>query len=271
MPELPEVETTRSGISPHIHNKVVGQVVIRQENLRWPVSPNLVNALTGEKILSVERRAKYLLLKTGTGTVIIHLGMSGSLRIAHRESRIGKHDHVDIVFDDQTILRFTDPRKFGCMLWEEGNISEHPLLVKLGPEPLSDDFTSEYLHSASRRRKSAIKTFIMDGQVVVGVGNIYANEALFEAGIHPKREAGRVSIARYEKLTVSIKKILLRAIEAGGTTLRDFTSSDGQPGYFKQSLCVYGRGSEACRLCGTPLKEIRLGQRSTVYCSKCQR
>ena len=271
MPELPEVETTRNGISPHIHNKVVEQVVVRQANLRWPVSPNLVSALPGEKILSVDRRGKYLLLKTGTGTVILHLGMSGSLRISHRESPVGKHDHVDIVFDNQTILRFTDPRKFGCVLWEEGNISEHPLLANLGPEPLSDEFTSEYLHSASRRRKSSIKTFIMDGQVVVGVGNIYANEALFQAGIHPKREAGRVSVARFEKLTVSIKKILLQAIKAGGTTLRDFTGGDGQPGYFKQSLYVYGRGGEACRLCGTSLKEIRLGQRSTVYCSKCQR
>jgi formamidopyrimidine-DNA glycosylase len=271
MPELPEVETTRNGISPYIHNKVVTGVIVRQTNLRWPVSPDLVTSLLGQKIEEVDRRGKYLLLKTQAGTVIIHLGMSGSLRILQPNNNVGKHDHVDIVFEDQITLRFTDPRRFGCVLWNEGNINKHPLLAKLGPEPMSDDLTPAYLHTKSRLRKSSIKVFIMDSHIVVGVGNIYANEALYEAGIHPKRAAGRISLARYKKLTDSIKKILRQAIDAGGTTLRDFTGSDGQPGYFKQSLRVYGRGGEACDFCETPLTEIRLGQRSTVYCTQCQR
>ena len=270
MPELPEVETTRRGIQAHVKGNTVLDVIIRQPKLRWPVSTELMTLLPGQRIRTVSRRGKYLLLESGAGYVLIHLGMSGSLRIAKSEEELKKHDHVDIVFNNGVILRYHDPRRFGCVLWAGREPTKHVLLEKLGPEPLTEDFNAELLFALSRKRSAAIKTFIMDSHNVVGVGNIYANEALFAAGIRPKRQAGKVSKSAYIKLVAAIKTILAEAIEQGGTTLRDFVGGDGKPGYFKQSLSVYGRGDEACVKCQTLLKEIRLGQRSTVYCPSCQ-
>ena len=270
MPELPEVETTRSGIEPHIAQQTVTSVLVRQAKLRWPIPAALAIDLPGQIVQQVRRRGKYLLLKTEIGTLIIHLGMSGSLRILNDNSPPKKHDHVDIQFSSGAILRYTDPRRFGCLLWERGDIWAHPLLAKLGPEPLTAEFETKYLFKLSRRRKAPVKLFIMDSHAVVGVGNIYANEALFMAGINPNRMAGSISKKRYAALVAAIKTVLANAIEVGGTTLRDFTGSSGNPGYFKQSLRVYGRGEMPCNLCGTTLKEIRLGQRTTVFCPKCQ-
>ncbi len=271
MPELPEVETTRLGILPHIQNQKVTAVVIRQPKLRWPVAPELSEALVGQRIISVQRRGKYLLLATNTGTLLIHLGMSGSLKIVAQKQAPGKHDHVDILMQGSTMLRYTDPRRFGCMLWQHGDVLAHTLLRHLGPEPLGDDFDGAVLFQKSRLRKTPVKSFIMDSHIVVGVGNIYANEALFLAGINPKIAAGKIARQRYQKLAHCIRVILQQAIKLGGTTLKDFTGSDGKPGYFKQELRVYGRGGRPCTSCGQALKEIRLGQRSTVYCSRCQR
>ncbi len=271
MPELPEVETTRRGIEPHIEKERVREIVLRRKNLRWPISPALSDELPGEVIQTVGRRGKYLLLATRKGTIIIHLGMSGSLRIVDKNRIAQKHDHVDIVFANHKILRYTDPRRFGCILWNTGPIDSHPLLAALGPEPLSEDFYTDYIFKRSRTRSAPIKTFIMDSRTVVGVGNIYANESLFLAGINPKRAAGKVSKPRYEKLVRCIREVLQKAIDVGGTTLKDFTNSDGEPGYFTQSLQVYGRRGEPCYVCLSALKEIRQGQRSTVYCPRCQR
>lgn len=271
MPELPEVETTRRGIAPHVEGKRIAEVSVRQASLRWPVPAALAEQLPGQLITSVSRRAKYLLFHTGRGCMLVHLGMSGSLRVVDKAEPVRKHDHVDIVVSGGKVLRFHDPRRFGCMLWIQEPVAEHPLLADLGPEPLADAFTARYLFDASRRRKVPIKSFIMDGHVVVGVGNIYANEALFAAGIAPDREAGSVSLARYVLLVAEIRGVLARAIDVGGTTLRDFIGGDGKPGYFKQSLNVYGRGGEACTNCQKSLLEFRLGQRTTVYCPRCQR
>lgn len=271
MPELPEVETTRRGIEPHIQGIVVNEVIVRQPKLRWPVPKALQEKLPGDRFEKVGRRGKYLLLESQSGTVLIHLGMSGSLRIIKTPTAIKKHDHVDFVLSSGDILRYTDPRRFGCILWEEADLALHPLLAKLGPEPLTDQFDAGYLYAASRKRKAPIKTFIMDSNVVVGVGNIYANEALFMAGISPKRAAGSVSKTRYQDLVIAIKTVLAKAIQVGGTTLRDFTGGNGDPGYFKQSLQVYGRGGLPCENCERPLTEIRLGQRTTVYCKNCQK
>ena len=276
MPELPEVETTRRGIEPHICMATVKKVVVRQSRLRWPVPANLPALMKGGVIQSVERRAKYLLLAIGSGsrlkgTVILHLGMSGSLRIIDAKEPAIIHDHVDIVLDSGQALRFTDPRRFGCLLWQGAKDELHPLLASLGPEPLSEQFNGELLFQRSRRRKALVKTFIMDGKNVVGVGNIYANEALFAAGIRPDREAGKISRQRYLVLAQEIKRVLAQAVEQGGTTLRDFVGGDGKPGYFKQALQVYGRGGEPCRRCKGVLTEVRLGQRSTVFCRRCQR
>jgi formamidopyrimidine-DNA glycosylase len=270
LPELPEVETTRCGVSPHIKNNRVTEVIVRQKKLRWEVSPSLSKNLVGNIISDVSRRGKYLLFESMNGTMLIHLGMSGSLRIIEATEPAGKHDHVDLILENGNALRYTDPRRFGCVLWQKKEEGIHPLLLNLGPEPLSEEFDCPYLYRKSRGRAGLIKSFIMDSKIVVGVGNIYANEALFLAGISPKRAAGNISKARYENLVLSIRKVLERAIEAGGTTLRDFTNSSGEPGYFKQSLNVYGRGGGECRICKTPLKEIRISQRSTVYCPSCQ-
>lgn len=270
MPELPEVETTRRGIAPQLVGQRVSRVLVREPRLRWPIPEDLDVRLSGQRIEAVERRAKYLLIKAEVGTLIAHLGMSGSLRLVPADLAVGKHEHVDIVLDSGMALRYTDPRRFGALLWSDDPLS-HVLLASLGPEPLSDAFDGERLYRMSRGRSMAIKPFIMDNAVVVGVGNIYASEALFAAGIDPRRAAGAVSRARYLKLAVEIKRILAYAIERGGTTLRDFVGGDGKPGYFQQELFVYGRGGDFCKACGSTLREIRLGQRASVYCGRCQR
>ena len=250
----------------------MSDVIIRNARLRWPVPEHLRQKLSGQIIRTVERRAKYLLIKTDGGTLLIHLGMSGSLRILESEQVPQKHDHADFVFSNGVLLRYTDPRRFGAILWlEEENVLDHDLLRKLGPEPLSDDFTDDCLYLKSRGKSQPVKTFIMDNHVVVGVGNIYANEALFKAGIRPDRPCGKISKARYERLTQCIRETLALAIEQGGTTLKDFVGGDGKPGYFKQELAVYGRKDKPCIYCLNPIVEIRLGNRSTCYCKKCQR
>ena len=269
MPELPEVETTCRGIAPHIMQRTVRKVIVRESRLRWPVPRRLNHLLSGARFLSVGRRAKYLLLETERGTLMVHLGMSGSLRIMPADTPPLYHDHIDIVLDNEYCLRYHDPRRFGSFHWLQS--PQHPLLDHLGPEPLSGSFSGAYLYERSRRRRIPVKQFIMDGKVVVGVGNIYANEALFMAGIHPARAAGRVAKARYDILVGTIKQVLADAIEQGGTTLRDFVGGDGSPGYFAQQLRVYGREGQPCRVCGTVLKEIRQGGRSTILCPRCQR
>ncbi|MBY6096271.1 bifunctional DNA-formamidopyrimidine glycosylase/DNA-(apurinic or apyrimidinic site) lyase [Ferrimonas balearica] len=270
MPELPEVEVTRQGIAPHLEGRVVEQVIVRNPRLRWPVDP-LIQQLVGQTILSVTRRAKYLLVDTEAGVLILHLGMSGSLRVLDPAPEPGKHDHLDLVLDSGAVLRLNDPRRFGAAIWWQLPLDAQPLLNKLGPEPLTAAFNAEQLAIALKGKTSAIKTALMDNHVVVGVGNIYANEALFAAGIHPKRAAGNLSKARLAKLVEEVKAVLARAIQQGGTTLKDFTQADGKPGYFVQQLNVYGRGGQACVQCGAQLKEIKLGQRATVYCGHCQR
>jgi len=270
MPELPEVETTCRGIAPHINNQSVERVIIRQDRLRWPVSTEIGQLLPGQKILNVYRRAKYLLIETGNGTLIIHLGMSGSLRVVDPKQIPEKHDHIDIVFNNNICLRYKDPRRFGAFLWSKQAINQHKLFKKLGPEPLSDIFNFEYIYPKTRLKKSPIKSFIMDGHIVVGVGNIYASEALFLAKIHPKRAANNISKKRIENLVNAIKTILQDAIQQGGTTLKDFTNSEGKPGYFQQTLTVYGRTNKPCPICSTAIKVITIGQRSTFYCPKCQ-
>lgn len=270
MPELPEVETTRRGIEPHLIGQRVSRVIVRERRLRWPIPDDLDVRLSGQRIEAVERRAKYLLIKAEVGTLIAHLGMSGSLRLVPADSPVGKHEHVDILLESGMALRYTDPRRFGALLWSDAPLS-HVLLASLGPEPLGDAFDGDRLFQMSRGRSMAVKPFIMDNAVVVGVGNIYASEALFAAGIDPRRAAGTVSRARYLKLAVEIKRILAYAIERGGTTLRDFVGGDGKPGYFQQELFVYGRGGDLCKSCGSTLREIRLGQRASVFCRRCQR
>ncbi len=270
MPELPEVETSRRGIEPHIKGKPVSDVIVRHHQLRWPVPRGLKAKLTGHTIRAVSRRAKYLLLAFDHGTLILHLGMSGSLRIIDGTLPADKHDHVDILFANGKALRLTDPRRFGAVLWTRNDPLRHELIAHLGPEPLSDDLDGEYLYQRSRGRKSTVKQFIMDGKIVVGVGNIYASESLFLAGIHPKRIAGKISHERYDKLADAIKQVLAAAIEQGGTTLRDFVGGDGKPGYFAQKLNAYGREGEPCPQCGTPIKQLVIGQRSTFFCPKCQ-
>ena len=271
MPELPEVETTLRGIEPFVLKQKIVAVTIRHYGLRWPIQPDIATVLTGQTVKTALRRGKYLLLGTENGTLIIHLGMSGSIRILTTETTPKKHDHVDVTFANGATLRFTDPRRFGAFLWTSASIETHALLKHLGPEPLSDNFTGEYLWKHARKRKVPIKSFIMDSKVVVGVGNIYANEALFDVGITPKKAAGKITLPHYVALASAIKKILQAAIKQGGTTLKDFVSSDGTKGYFKVHLQVYGRGGEPCVVCKTTLKEIRLGQRSTVYCPRCQK
>jgi formamidopyrimidine-DNA glycosylase len=271
MPELPEVETTRRGIAPLLCGLRVTSVDVREPRLRWPVPPALARELPGQLICGVTRRAKFLLLESPVGHLILHLGMSGSLRIVSRELPPEKHDHLDVIMGDGRCLRFRDPRRFGAALWTRDDPLEHPLLKNLGPEPLEDGFNAVWLHRLSQRRRVAIKSFLMNGQVVAGVGNIYASEALFLAGIHPGRPAGRISLNRYQRLVGAVRDVLAAAIAAGGTTLRDFVDSNGSPGYFSQSLRVYGRQGEACDQCGSRVRSRIIGQRSTFYCPRCQR
>lgn len=271
MPELPEVETTCRGIRPHITGKTIAKVIIRQKQLRWPVTESLPEILPGLIIKNVSRRAKYLLLKSNSAnTVIIHLGMSGSLSIVNSERVPGKHDHVDFVFTDATVLRYKDTRRFGAILLTSEPIHQHKLLCSLGLEPLSDEFTAKHLYDLSRNRKCTVKSFIMDSHHVVGVGNIYASESLFMAGIHPARQAGRISLKRYQKLAACIKIVLQQAIGQGGTTLRDFVNEQGNPGYFQQSLAVYGRSGKVCIQCTAAIKQIKIAQRASYFCSVCQ-
>jgi formamidopyrimidine-DNA glycosylase len=269
MPELPEVETTLRGIEPHLLNQRIARVVVRDRRLRWPI-PAEVSKAEGQTFVSLQRRGKYLLLNLQQGGLIIHLGMSGSLRIISQPMTPEKHDHVDVELENGVCLRFNDPRRFGAFLWVDGEMQSHELLRKLGPEPLSDAFTADYLYQRSRNRSVAIKNFIMNGHIVVGVGNIYASEALYMAGIHPQRAAGRVSRQRYEGLVSAICDVLKRAIGQGGTTLRDFVNSDGAPGYFAQNLLVYDRAGNDCFQCGSAIKQKVIGQRSSYYCPACQ-
>jgi len=275
MPELPEVETTRRGIEPYLLGSTISKIDIRERRMRWPVE-NTVTAVEGEKITAVRRRAKYLLIESSVGTLILHLGMSGSLRICPQETELRKHDHLIVKLSSSKGLemRFHDPRRFGAVLWhgaDEGDIHSHALLKDLGPEPLSDAFTPDTLIASSRGRKTTIKQHIMNNHVVVGAGNIYACEALFRSGIHPTRQAGKVSASRLSTLTEHIRAVLSEAIEQGGTTLRDFVNEKGNPGYFKQRLNVYGREGEPCRDCGRSIKRVVISNRSTFYCPQCQR
>lgn len=289
MPELPEVETTRRGLAAHLNGLTIQAVIIRNAKLRWPIPSNLPRLLTGLEIHSLGRRAKYLLMDCGAGTLILHLGMSGSLRILPADTPAEKHDHFDLLLNNSTLMRLRDPRRFGAVLWHSGDVHSHPLLAKLGPEPLADsallpglilqenidsepcEFTARYLYQATRGRSVSIKQCIMDSHIVVGVGNIYANEALFRAGIKPQLAAGRLSQARCVKLVEAIRLTLTEAIQLGGSSLRDFVNTSGQPGYFQQHYWVYGRNGISCRRCGTIIKQIRQGQRSSFYCTACQK
>ncbi len=270
MPELPEVETTRRGIKPYIDQQTVSEIIVRQPKLRWPV-PSEIHQMEGQIVESVTRRGKYILLETKAGTALIHLGMSGSLRVVETGADVEKHDHVDIVLETKKAIRLRDPRRFGAFLWTTQNPLKHKLIRSLGPEPLTDDFNADYLYQASRGRSMSIKQFIMNGHIVVGVGNIYACESLFMSKISPKWQAGKVSKVRYQRLVTDIKTVLANAIEQGGTTLQDFLQVEGSPGYFKQELNVYGRAGEPCFNCEAPIKQINQGQRSTFYCAKCQK
>jgi len=270
MPELPEVETTRLGLAPQIEGRLITAVTLRRPDLRWPIPEQIGQILPGQRILSLRRRAKYLLLDLAPGSAVLHLGMSGCLRVVPMALLPGRHDHVDLVLDSGLAVRFTDPRRFGCLLWQpEGET--HELLRDLGPEPLSQDFNGDYLFERSRKRTASVKTFLMDQGIVVGVGNIYAVETLFRSGIAPGRAAGRVSRERYANLAQAVKMVLRQAIKSGGTTLRDFLHPDGMPGYFKQKLFVYGREGLPCLTCGRGLSGNRLGNRATVWCAHCQR
>ena len=270
MPELPEVETTRRGLAPHLAGRRIAAVTLRRPDLRWPIPPQVQALLPGQPVAGIHRRAKYLLLETPAGTALLHLGMSGSLRLLPGDAAPRTHDHVDMALDDGRVLRFNDPRRFGALLWQPpGEL--HPLLRGLGPEPLGEDFDGDHLFARSRGRSAPVKAFLMDQRIVVGVGNIYATEALFAAGIHPNRAAGRVSRGRYRALATQVRAVLAHAIERGGTTLRDFISPDGMPGYFEQELAAYGRGGEPCPRCGTRLQQASIGQRASVWCPRCQR
>lgn len=271
MPELPEVETTLRGLAPHLTGQVVADVIIRNRQLRWPIPQNLPKLLRAQTIRNLQRRAKYLLVEFKHGTLILHLGMSGSLRILNAPTSADKHEHFDLVLSNGTVMRLRDPRRFGAVLWHSGAINTHPLFAKLGPEPLQTEFDAAHLYAATRQRSIPIKQLIMDSHVVVGVGNIYANEALFRSGIRPQLAAGKLSRPRCAKLVAEIRATLHEAIKLGGSSLRDYVDSDGKQGYFQQHYWVYGRANQACRRCGSNIKQIRQGQRSSFYCPVCQR
>ncbi|MFA6312140.1 MAG: bifunctional DNA-formamidopyrimidine glycosylase/DNA-(apurinic or apyrimidinic site) lyase [Sterolibacterium sp.] len=271
MPELPEVEVTRRGIAPELVGRRVSGATTRTARLRYPLAPELPRLLKGQTLLAVRRRAKYLLLDFGSGTLLIHLGMSGSLRLLPRGAPPQKHDHFDLQFGDR-LLRLRDPRRFGAVLWlAQDDIERHPLLAGLGIEPLEEEFTPGWLHAAARGRNTPIKQLLMDGHLVVGIGNIYASESLYRASIDPRTAAGRIALKRFERLVPAIRATLAAAIDAGGSSLRDFIASDGSSGYFQQQYFVYGRTGEVCRVCGTTIRSLRQGQRATFYCPTCQR
>lgn len=269
MPELPEVEITRRGIEPFVLGKIITAVKVRNPDLRWRVAPNIARIVVGQQVRRVWRRGKYLVLECVEGSLILHLGMSGSLRVIDSGLPPGKHDHLDLVFGG-TALRLRDPRRFGAVLWTKENAAGHPLLAGLGVEPLSEQFSADFLHRATRHRQVGIKQLLMNASVVVGIGNIYANESLYRAGIHPGTRAGRLSRARCERLVVAVRDTLLAALAAGGSSLRDFVHSDGASGYFQQNYFVYDRAGLPCRVCGTAIRTVRLGQRSSFYCPNCQ-
>jgi formamidopyrimidine-DNA glycosylase len=277
MPELPEVEVTRRGVAPHVEGRTVGGVILRRDGLRWPFPPGLDQLLQGRRVLGTGRRGKYLLLHFEHGALIIHLGMSGHLRVIPPGIPAGKHDHIDLLLDGpdgRQALRMNDPRRFGAVLWHgsgDGELDEHLLLRGLGVEPLQDGFDGQLLHRATRQRGAAIKQVLLAGDIVVGVGNIYASESLFRAGINPKTPARRISLARYEKLAQTIREVLAEAIVQGGSTLRDFIAVNGQSGYFQQTYFVYDRAGAPCRVCGNDIRQIKQGQRSTFYCVTCQK
>ena len=271
MPELPEVETVLRGIQPHIEQQRINNVIVRQRSLRWPIPHNLKAKLIDNKIIQLQRRAKYLLLKTNSGTLILHLGMSGKFRILSKNLPAQAHDHFDIEFANKKILRFTDPRRFGACLWTELDPLLHPLLKNLGPEPLTSDFSGKHLWLCAQKRKIPIKAFIMDSKIVAGVGNIYAAEALFAARIHPSTPVNIIAENQFQQLAKEIKDVLKQAIKRGGTTLKDFLNSDGEPGYFENQLKVYGREGLPCKRCNSLLKTLAIGQRASVFCEQCQR
>lgn len=270
MPELPEVETTKAGITPVALNQTISEIIIRAPKLRWPIPKNIAKQLPGQVVRSIERRAKYILVSFDNGTLIIHLGMSGRLRILTESTPPQKHDHVDICFANGTILRYTDPRRFGCILWTTDSPFEHKLLIDLGPEPLTSAFTGKHLLQTAKNKKIPVKAFIMDAKVVVGVGNIYACEALFAAKIDPRKPSNLVSDVEYAELAKHIKRILKLAIAQGGTTLKDFYSAEGKLGYFVQKLKVYGRAKQPCVTCNAPIESLAIGQRNTFFCTTCQ-
>ena len=269
MPELPEVETTRRGLERLILNKTIRRIEVRNAQLRWPI-PDNIDDIEGQEITAIGRRGKYILISLSRGLhLIIHLGMSGSMSVVSTSQPLKKHDHFIAVMNDGKALRFHDPRRFGCILLT-ADPAHHPLLASLGPEPLSDKLNGQWLKKTAAKRTVAVKNFIMNAQVVVGVGNIYASEALFKAGIHPKRSASRISLQRYQHLVDAIRTVLAEAIKAGGTTLQDFSNSEGKPGYFQQQLFVYGRAGQACITCQQNIKKINIGNRSSFYCAQCQ-
>jgi formamidopyrimidine-DNA glycosylase len=271
MPELPEVETTRRGLLPHVLGRKVRGVVVRNANLRWPVPRDLARRLTGEEFTAIRRRGKYLLFDCPSGHLLVHLGMSGKLSIVADGEPARLHDHVDLRLDGGKALRFTDPRRFGAMLWAKGDAEDHDLIRGLGIEPLEGGFTGAALRGLAAGRHVAVKQFLMNGRIVTGVGNIYASESLFQAGVHPLREAGRISFARWERIAIAVRATLERALAAGGSTLRDFAAADGRPGYFQHEFSVYGRDGKPCLACGAAIRALRQGQRSTFYCPRCQR
>jgi len=271
MPELPEVESTLRGIAPYLRGTCIDRLLVRERRLRWPVPADIERQVRGQRILELGRRGKYLLLALERGTILIHLGMSGSLRVLASDIPPVKHDHLDLCLRGGKCLRMRDPRRFGVFLWTPEPPADHPLLAHLGPEPLEPGFDGDYLYGCARGRRCAVKTFIMDADLVVGVGNIYANESLFRAGIHPARPCNRIGRERYRRLATEIRKVLTSAIDQGGTTLRDFVRDDGGPGYFVRSLKVYGHTGEPCSRCGRPIRRRRIGQRSSFYCPGCQK
>ena len=271
MPELPEVEVTRQGIAPHLTGRCITGFIIRNAALRWPVPDDLNHILTGLEIHAVNRRGKYLLIDCGKGTLILHLGMSGSLRLLPATTPAQKHDHADLLLDSSMILRLRDPRRFGAILWETGEIMSHPLLARLGPEPLTAGFDGHALHTRTRNRSASIKETLMNSHIVVGIGNIYASEALFRAGINPKTAAGRIGIERCNRLAAAIRETLQLAIQAGGSSLRDFVGCDGSTGYFQQHYQVYNRTGQPCYHCSHSIRHIWQGQRSSFYCPHCQK
>jgi formamidopyrimidine-DNA glycosylase len=271
MPELPEVETTCRGLAPQLIGRRIEAVIVRERRLRWPVPSDLCAQLAGNRVRALRRRAKYLIFELERGAMIVHLGMSGALRIVASNSNPGKHDHLDWLLAGGQVLRYTDPRRFGSVHFVLGDPEQHSLLSALGPEPLAADFDAQTLHRASRARRVSIKEFLMNSRIVAGVGNIYANEALYRAGIDPRTRVGRLSRERYRALVASVRATLNAALAAGGSSLRDWLHADGSSGYFQQQYFVYDRRGEACRRCGTPIREIRQGQRASFFCPRCQR